>query len=157
LTKEEAIKFQAVGPTARASSVGKDYRTTIDDFKYFDWDVVVLDEGDVKARVVQRILECFEILKIVEQGFKNLPKGEVRNRNWKLGKMPVTTCYHEAPRGELYDSYGLDEKGNVRHYKNRTPTLTNLGCMEVACLGEHLTDAVLTLASCDPCICCTNR
>jgi energy-converting hydrogenase B subunit N len=157
LTKEEAVKYHAVGPTARSSGVEKDYRKDITDFNHFDWDVIVLDEGDVKARVVQRVLECFEILKIVEQGFKNLPEGEIRNKDWKLGKMPVTTCYHEAPRGELYDSYALDDKGDVRHYKNRTPTLTNLGCMEVACLGEHLTDAVLTLASCDPCICCTNR
>lgn len=157
LTKEEAVKYHAVGPTARASGVEKDYRTDIDDFNHFDWDVKVLDGGDVKDRVVVRILECFEIIKILEQGFKNLPDGEVRNQDWKLGEMPITTCYHEAPRGELYDSYALDEKGKVRHYKNRTPTLTNLGAMEVACIGEHLTDAVLTIASCDPCICCTNR
>jgi energy-converting hydrogenase B subunit N len=157
LTKEEAIKYHAVGPTARASGVKWDWRTEIDDYKHFDWEPVVLDDGDVKARVVARVLECFQIISILEQGFTNLPDGETRNTDWKLGKMPVTTCYHEAPRGELYDSYGLDEKGNVRHYKNRTPTATNLGAMEVACLGEHLTDAVLTVASCDPCLCCTNR
>jgi energy-converting hydrogenase B subunit N len=156
LTKEEAIKYHAVGPTARASGVNWDWRTEIPDYQHFDWEMVVLDAGDVAARVVARVLECFQIINILEQGFKNLPDGEVRIKA-KLGKMPVTTCYHEAPRGELYDSYGLDDKGNVRHYKNRTPTLTNLGAMEVACLGEHLTDAVLTVASCDPCLCCTNR
>ncbi len=157
LTREEAVKYHAVGPTARASGVGWDWRKKIDDYNYFDWDVIVLDEGDVKARVVVRVLECLEILKILEQAFTNLPEGEVRTWDWKLGKMPITDCYHEAPRGELYDSYGLDEKGNVRHYKNRTPTLTNLRAMETACVGEHLTDAVLTIASCDPCLCCTNR
>lgn len=157
ITKDDAVKYHAVGPTARASGVDFDWRTKVADYHHFDWDVVVLDEGDVKARVVTRVYECLEILKIVEQAFTRLPEGEVRNRDWKLGKMPITDCYHEAPRGELYDSYALDEKGNVRHYKNRTPTLTNLTAAEAACVGEHLTDAVLTIASIDPCLCCTNR
>lgn len=157
LTKEEAVKYHAVGPTARASGVDFDWRKKVDDYNHFDFEVVTLTEGDVKARVVARVLECFEIIKILEQAFENLPEGEVRNKDWKLGKMPITDCYHEAPRGELYDSYALDEKGNVRHYKNRTPTLTNLAAAEVACVGEHLTDAVLTIASIDPCLCCSNR
>jgi membrane-bound hydrogenase subunit alpha len=29
--------------------------------------------------------------------------------------------------------------------------------MEVSCIGDHLTDATITIASCDPCLTCTNR
>jgi len=32
-----------------------------------------------------------------------------------------------------------------------------LASMEVACIGDQLTDGMLTMASCDPCLACTNR
>ncbi len=157
LSKEEAIKYRATGPTGRASGWNYDVRTLMHEYKPFDFEVIVLKEGDNRARVVQRALEVFECLKIIRQVVNNLPEGPVVNRNWTVKEMPYTTAYFEAFRGELMHSYGLDSQGLIRNYKVRTPTPTNLAAMEKACIGDHITDAVVTIASCDPCLTCCTR
>ncbi|MEM2260417.1 MAG: nickel-dependent hydrogenase large subunit [Candidatus Methanomethylicaceae archaeon] len=157
LSKEDAIKYHATGPTGRASGWNYDVRTLMHEYKPFDFEVIVLTEGDNKARVVQRALEIFECLKIIRQILKNIPDGPIVNRDWVPTKMNYTTAYFEAFRGELMHSYGLDSQGLIRGYKIRTPTPTNLAAMEKACVGDHVTDAILTIASCDPCLTCCTR
>ncbi|HDI46854.1 MAG TPA: hypothetical protein ENF82_03505 [Candidatus Methanomethylia archaeon] len=71
--------------------------------------------------------------------------------------MKFAHSYNEAPRGELYHSYSLDDYGRLRHYKVRTPTVTSIHSVEFAAKGDHITDAVVTIASCDPCLACCNR
>jgi len=156
--KQTAVKYHSVGPTGRASGIEWDYRTTMYEYDDFDWQMVVLDEGDNAARVKTRALEIFVSIDLVRQAIeKAAGDTDVLNRDWELGPMPTQESYIEVPRGELYHSYGLDEHGHVKHYKVRTPTMTSMAAMEVACIGDQLTDAVVTLASCDPCLACCNR
>ncbi|MCS7097853.1 MAG: nickel-dependent hydrogenase large subunit [Candidatus Methanomethyliaceae archaeon] len=157
LSKEDAIKYHATGPNGRASGWNYDIRTLMHEYEPFDFEVIVLNEGDNKARVVQRALEVFECLKIIRQILKNLPEGPIVNRDWIPGKMNYTISYFEAFRGELMHSCALDSQGLIRGYKIRTPTPTNLAAMERACVGDHITDAILTIASCDPCLTCCTR
>ncbi len=156
--KRMAEKYHAVGPTARASGVEYDLRTQMKEYKAFDWDMVVLDDGDNLARVAARALECFVSANIVRQAVEKASgHADVLNRDWEIGPMKMQHSYIEVPRGELYHSYALDEKGRIEHYIVRTPTVTSLATMEMACIGDQLTDAVVTLASCDPCLTCCNR
>lgn len=157
MTKDEAIRWHATGPTGRASGWDYDLRRTMKEYKPFDFNVIVLPEGDTKARVVARALEVLESLKIIRQAVKNLPEGPVANRDWTAKEMPYTEAYDETYRGELMHSYSLDQQGLVRNYKIRTPTITNLAAMEQACIGDHVTEAILTIASCDPCLTCCTR
>ncbi len=157
LTKEEAIKYATPGPTGRASGLDVDLRKKMKEYKNFDFNVIVLDDGDNKDRVVARALECIESVKIIKQALETLPSGPISNRNFELKEMKISTSYNEAPRGEIYDSLSLDETGRIRNYQDRTPTLTALASMEIACIGDQLTDGMLTMASCDPCLACTNR
>ncbi|RLE49047.1 MAG: hypothetical protein DRJ31_05995 [Candidatus Methanomethylicota archaeon] len=157
LSKEDAIRLHAVGPTARASNVRFDWRMEMDEYKPFTFDYIFLEDGDNKARVVARALEIFECIKIVRQALKDLPEGPLVNRNWVPKRMKFTDSYNEAPRGELYHSYALDDYGRLRHYKIRTPTITSLHAVEYAAIGDHVTDAVLTIASADPCLSCCQR
>jgi len=157
LTKEDAIKYHATGPTGRASGWRYDLRTEMKEYRPFDFNVIVLDGCDTKDRVVDRALEVLESLKIIRQVVKNLPDGPVVNRNWGAKEMPFTTAYLETYRGEVMHTYGLDHQGLVRNYQIRTPTITNLAAMEHACVGDHVTEAILTIASCDPCLTCCTR
>ena len=157
LSKEDAIKYHATGPTGRASGWDYDLRRDMKEYKPFDYNIIVLQDCDNKARVVQRALEIVESLKIIRQVVKNLPEGPVVNRQWIAGKMDFYTALIEAYRGELMHSYALDGQGLLRSYKIRTPTPTNLAAMEKACVGDHVTDAILTIASCDPCLTCCTR
>lgn len=156
--KQMAEKYHAVGPTARASGVEFDHRIHMYEYDNFDWEMVVLDEGDNAARVKTRALECFVSLSLVKQAVeKAMGDSDVLNRDWEIGPMVRQHSYSEVPRGELYHSYALDEHGHIRHYIVRTPTMTSLATMEQACIGDQLTDAVVTLATCDPCLACCNR
>ena len=75
LPREDAIRMGAVGPHARASGVRIDVRkdAPYSSYEDFDFDVPVVDSGDVFARVVVRALECYESIKIIRQALENLP------------------------------------------------------------------------------------
>lgn len=157
LDKKTAVEFHAVGPTARASGITRDYRKELPEYRDLDFNSVVLDGCDTKARVVARGLEVFESIKVIRQVLENLPAGPSMNYDIPSYDTGFTESYTEAPRGELYHALRLDARGKVRNYRIRTPTTTNLAAIEQAVMGDHLTDAVLTIASSDPCICCSNR
>ena len=54
------------------------------------------------------------------------------------------------------DSYSLED-GRVRSSIIRTPSLTNIGATQYACIGNHITDGQLCIVQCDPCFTCTDR
>ena len=76
LTKEEAIKYATPGPTGRASGINIDLRKKMKEYKTFDFNVIVLDDGDNKDRVVARALECIESVKIIKQALESLPQAQ---------------------------------------------------------------------------------
>ena len=158
LSKEDAIKYGALGPNMRASGVAYDWRLDVPEYKKnFDFEICVSDGGAVLDRIAVRINECLESISIIKQALETLPDEDPVNVDFELGEMDYNVSYNEAARGEIYDSCALDENGRIRSYQNRTPTMSSLSAMEVSCIGDHLTDATITIASCDPCLTCTNR
>ncbi|MCK5328554.1 MAG: nickel-dependent hydrogenase large subunit, partial [Candidatus Latescibacteria bacterium] len=104
LTKEQAIEYCVLGPTARASGVAIDVRRDHPHAAYglVDWDVIVTENGDVFDKVVVRILEMFESIKIVEQCLDKLKTapGPI-DSNPKEIKPGDGIGHYEAPRGEV--------------------------------------------------------
>ena len=110
------------------------------------------------ARVVVRLLECVESMKIIRQALENLPEGPINLGN-KIPKIAegVTVARHEAPRGAL--SYLVAGNGtqlnqrvsiHVPSFKN-TPTVPHM------LRGNTVADAGLIIASIDPCFSCLDR
>jgi energy-converting hydrogenase B subunit N len=162
LDRKTAAKFHAVGPTARGSNIKSDVRKMgyVPEYDPYEFDEILLDGGDVLSRVAVRFYECFESIKIIKQAInmlKDCKDNRIYNPNYELHKFKPIDCYTEAQRGEQYYSYGLDDEGQVRQAKVRTPTATNLGAMEEIVKGYHVSDAELIIASCDPCFTCTDR
>jgi energy-converting hydrogenase B subunit N len=156
LKKEDAIRLSATGPTLRATGVDIDLRRDMPEYESFEFNVITQDDGDVKANILVRVLEIPESIKIIRQAIDHLPEGKITNRSWDMEDSPVTNNYIEVPRGKLYHSYSLDD-GRVRNVIIRTPSITNIGAMECACIGYHITDAQLAIVQCDPCFTCTDR
>ncbi len=156
LTKEDAIRLSATGPTLRSTGVDVDLRRDMKEYDPFQFDVITQDDGDVKSNLLVRVLEIPEAINIIRQAVKHLPEGPITNRDWEMQDAPITKSYIEVPRGKLYHSYSLDE-GRVRNVIVRTPSITNIGAMEHACIGNHITDAQLAVVQCDPCFTCTDR
>ena len=158
LTKEEAIDFCALGPTARASGVAKDVRKNSPYAAYgeMNWDMIVTKNGDVFDKVVVRVLEMFESIKIMKYCLSNLPEGDIDAHITSIP--PGEGIGHiEAPRGECFH-YVLSDGTNrpVRH-KIRAPSYMNVASNKVGAVGGTISDATITLAAVDPCYCCTER
>jgi len=158
LSRADAIRYAVTGPTARASGVPIDVRRD-DPYAVYgdlDWDVITQEEGDVFAKAVVRLLETLEAVKIVRQALQQLPDGpvavEVREIPSGQGVGHV-----EAPRGETFH-YVRSDGGNrpVRH-KARAPSYVNVPSFKASCIGQKMSDVMITLAAVDPCYSCTER
>jgi energy-converting hydrogenase B subunit N len=156
LPQKDAIRLETSGPTLRATGVSKDLRKSMKEYEPFEFDIITQDDGDVKSNLLVRVFEIFEAIKIIRQAIKHLPEGKITNRSWEMYDAPITKSYIEAPRGTLYHSYAIED-GRVRHSIVRTPSITNIGAMQYACVGHHITDAQLAIVQCDPCFTCTDR
>jgi len=158
LTEEDIINTGALGPTARASGVDIDVRRD-DPFAAYDrvdWEVIVTENGDVFDKVVVRVLEMYESVRIIEQCLKALPPGEF---DLKVKDLPSGEGIgrHEAPRGEVLHYILSDGSSRPVRYKIRAPSYMNLPTNLIAVRGETVADATIILAAVDPCYCCTER
>jgi len=158
LTKEEAIDYSALGPTARASGVAKDVRKDAPYGAYdkVDWDMIVTENGDVWDKAVIRILETYESIKIVKTCIAELPGGEI-DLNIKDIPPGEGIGAHEAPRGETFHYVRSDGTNRPARHKVRAPTFMNLPTYKATVIGETISDASIILAAIDPCYCCTER
>jgi NADH-quinone oxidoreductase subunit D len=146
------------GPTARGSGLDIDVRR--DDplgvYDQVEWKVITHDGCDVFGKAVVRCLECFESIKIIEQCLDRIPDGPISTDVKEIP--PGEGCGHyEAPRGETFHYVRSDGgTGPVRH-KIRAPSYVNIPSFRSSCIGQHVADVTIILASVDPCYSCTER
>ncbi len=158
LSYEDAVDYCALGPTSRASGVAKDVRKDAPYGAYdrVDWDMIVTNSGDVFDKVVVRILELYESVKIIKACVNNLPPGEI-DLNIKDIPPGEGIGTHEAPRGETFHYVRSDGTNRPVRHKARAPTFMNLPTYRATVVGENVADASIILAAIDPCYCCTER
>ena len=160
LSREAAVDYGAVGPTARASGVDIDVRRDEPTAAYgeVEFKVIVRENGDVYDKLVVRVLEILESIKIVEQvteklkttpgpyyyDIKEIPPGEGIGR-------------YEAPRGEVFHHIRTDGSNRPVRHKIRAPSYVNIPTYAASCLNLPLADVLITTAAVDPCYCCTER
>jgi membrane-bound hydrogenase subunit alpha len=158
LTKEEAINYCALGPTARASGVARDVRKDAPYGAYdrVEWDMIVTQNGDVWEKVLVRVLEIYESIKILKSCLQSLPPGEI---DLRIKSIPPGEGIGaaEAPRGETFHYVRSDGSNRPVRHKVRAPTYMNLPTCKATVPGSSIADAAIILASIDPCYCCTER
>ena len=160
LPKEDALRMGAVGPHARASGVKVDVRkdAPYSSYEDFDFDVPVVESGDMFARVVVRALECYESIKIIRQALENLPATPINLGNKLIKIQPgQAVCRHEAPRGQLSHMVVGDGSFNNHRVSIHVPSYKNTPTVPFMLLGNTVADAGLIIASIDPCFSCLDR
>ncbi|HVP94699.1 MAG TPA: nickel-dependent hydrogenase large subunit [Methanoregulaceae archaeon] len=160
MSKEEALKFGAVGPTARASGVDIDTRRDDPYLAYPEvpWNVVTDTNGDVYGRTRVRIGELFESIKIVRYCLENLPGGPIRvNNPPKIAPVGEILSRYEAPRGEVVHFIRTNGTDKVERVDIRTPTLANWTSVAMCLVNQNLADIPVIVAAIDPCLSCTSR
>jgi len=172
LTKEDALRLCAVGPTTRASGIKKDVRQDQPYSAYADLEVKAITpdvltgevNGDVYDRIIVRLLEVVQSIQIIEQCLENMPSGKIVAEK-KLVKLlnqlkkakGEGIGRHEAPRGEVFHYVKLAEAEVPEIWKARAPTYNNLMTWVPMLLGQQIADIPIVIASIDPCIACMDR
>jgi len=158
LTEEDARRLGACGPTVRASNVPIDVRR--DDpyaaYDRLDWDVISCPNGDVFDKVVVRLLETKEAIKIIRLALADLPEGPIQA---KVKEVPPGegVGHVEAPRGETFHFVKSNGGPGPERHKIRAPSFNNVPTFKASCIGQPIADVTITLASIDPCYSCTER
>jgi len=158
LTLEDAKRWAVTGPTARGSGWGIDVRAD-DPYCAYDqvqWKVITHPAGDVFAKAVVRCLETFEAIEIIKQCVREIPGGPIDAGVEHVP--PGEACGRvEAPRGETFHYIRSDGSNRPVRHKIRAPSYVNVPSFRASCIGQHIADVTLTMASVDPCYSCTER
>lgn len=105
LTREDAISFGATGGTGRASGWACDVRKRHPYAMYgkVDFKEIIHTGGDSYCRLLVRLEEILESIRIIEQLIDNIPEGEFRTKTKPIIKLPegCFTASVEGSRGEF--------------------------------------------------------
>lgn len=156
---DEVRRLGLVGPTARASGVGRDIRVEAPYGAYRTFPVSSVRQaaGDLEAKFVVRINELFVTYKAILAVLDNLPDGELAVRMPRKVPAGETISRVEAPRGELL--YFIKSNGGEKpeRIRVRTPSINNFASVVSLVVGHQLADVPLILAGIDPCFSCNDR
>ncbi|MDD3343207.1 MAG: NADH-quinone oxidoreductase subunit C [Sulfurospirillaceae bacterium] len=160
LDKQVARDFSPVGPNIRGSGIKRDtrYDHPYDFFTKLDFNVSVVEGGDVFAREMVRYMELKSSVSIIRQCFELMPqtaiivdpKFHVKPENYAL-------AYVEAPRGENVHWIMQGSAQKVFRWRCRAATYNNWPSLRFQFRGNNLADAALIVCSLDPCYSCTER
>jgi len=106
MSGEDALSWGWTGPCLRASGVGYDVRKAApySGYENYDFDIPVGENGDAYDRVLVRIEEMYQSMRIIEQALERLPSGPVQSSDRRVA-MP--------PKDEVYNSI----EGMMNHFK----------------------------------------
>jgi Ni,Fe-hydrogenase III large subunit/Ni,Fe-hydrogenase III component G len=160
LTKEWAKQVCVVGPPARASGVAIDARI---DHPYAAYDelpprIATEEAGDTWARVLVRVAELLESIRLVREALSAMPPGPICaeiKEEIPPGRIGVSVV--EAPRGEAIHFVLTGGDNRPYRWRVRAPTYPNLQAMPAMVAGANIADVPITLGSLDPCFSCTER
>ena len=177
-TAEEAIDLGQTGPNLRACGVAHDLRRANPycGYENYDFEVPVLDGGDVYDRYRVRMAEMRESAKIVRQALARLPDGPVLADAPKIVPPPkerlrydmealihhflIFTHGFDVPKGEAYvpiegprgeAGFYIVSDGGPKPYKAklRPPSFINVQALEKVVVGKLVADVVAIIASLD--------
>jgi NADH-quinone oxidoreductase subunit D len=159
LSREDALRLGAVGPTVRASGVSRDVRRDDPYAAYGEikFDVITDDHCDVYGRTLVRLKELMQAFSIIRQVLKNIPDGPIAVRAPR--KIPAGEAFgrYEAPRGEDVHYVKANGTEYPERVKVRAPTLANIRPVKHMLKDRYLADMPIVIAAIDPCFSCTDR
>jgi membrane-bound hydrogenase subunit alpha len=159
LSKEDATRLGAIGPTGRASGVNRDIRR--DDpyaiYGELSFNVITDDHCDVYGRTLVRVGELMESYKIIRQILKQMPEGPVSVKAPRKIPAGQAISRYEAPRGEDVHYVKANGSDKPERVKVRAPTLANVQVVAHMLKDGYLADTPIVIAAIDPCFSCTDR
>ncbi len=162
MTPEQAINWGLSGPLLRSTGLAHDIRRAepYSIYDRFEFDIPTGTTGDVYDRLLVRLKEMTESIRIVEQALEKMPEGPIMAEGMKrILRVPAGEVYMrvESPRGE-YGVYvvstGVDKP--YRH-KVRGASFCNISALREMSVGHFVADVILILGSTDIVLCEVDR
>ena len=175
---DDAIEWGVTGPNLRASGLSWDFRKMrpYSGYDRFEFDIPVATDGDCYSRVVVRVEEIRQSLRIIGQCLAAMPEGPYKsdhplttppikertmhdietliNHFLGVGWGPVippgeAAAGIEAAKGN--NTYYLISDGSTMSYRTRirTPSFAHLQTVPLLCRGLTIADLVAILGSID--------
>ena len=178
LTLEQAMDWGVTGPNLRACGLDWDLRKRIPYGAYeaFDFEIPTATEGDCYARLVVRLEEMRQSLRIIEQAAHGMPPGRYMCDDYRYVipekeetlKDIETLIHHfvnvsrgpKIPRGEAYAAtetprgeqgyYTVSDGLNMAYrMRIRSPGFANVQVIPLIAVGETIADLVAIIGSFD--------
>jgi NADH-quinone oxidoreductase subunit D len=153
ISAKDCIALGVTGPVLRASGVKWDLRKAqpYANYKQFDFDIPIGQNGDTYDRYLVRMAEMRQSLRIIQQAVDGIPEGPIMAKVSKVIKPPVGEIYHsiEAPKGEL--GYYIVSDGSTQPYRIRVrpPSFVNLQALDLMCRGQLVADVIAVIGTLD--------
>ena len=142
LSSALAHQFGCGGFVGRGSGRAFDARRNFSYPPYdeLQFDVPVLSEGDVNARLWVRIREVEESLRLIDRILDAMPPGEIRVEITEAGETCEALALVEGFRGDILCWLRLDPKGLVERCHFRDPSWFQWPVLEAAVEGNIVAD-----------------
>ncbi len=153
VTPEMAINASLSGPMLRSAGIAWDIRKA-DPYCVYDrmaFDIPVGYNGDAYDRMIIRIEEMKQSLRIIRQAVHDLPDGPHKTEVPLAIRPEAGESYArvESPKGEL-GFYVVSDGGPAPYrWHVRAPSLINLSVLKEMTVGKSIADAIVTLGSID--------
>jgi NADH:ubiquinone oxidoreductase subunit D len=154
VSQEDAINWGLSGPLLRASGVQHDVRRAepYSIYDRFEFDIPVGEHGDVFDRMIVRLNEVHQSVRIIEQALDQIRDGPIMVEGMKrILRPPAGEVYMrvESPRGE-YGVYVV-ANGSDKPYRHkvRAPSFCNLSALRAMSIGHYVADVIVILGSID--------
>lgn len=153
VTPEMAINASLSGPMLRSAGIAWDIRKA-DPYCVYDrmkFDIPVGYNGDAYDRMLIRIEEMKQSLRIIRQAMHDLPDGPHKTDVPLAIRPPAGEAYSrvESPKGELGFYVVSDGSAAPYRWHVRSPSLINLSVLKEMTVGQTIADAIVTLGSID--------
>lgn len=176
VTKEQALDWGFTGPCLRASGVEHDVRKIEPYYFYetFDFDIPIGQNGDTYDRIMVRIEEIHQSIRIIHQCMARMPKGPIMTSDRRV-KLPTKEEVYDSieglmhhfkivmhgilpPKGEIYSrteaangelGFFIISDGSMNPYriKVRPPCLYLYAAYDHIIKGHMIADAIAILGS----------
>ena len=158
LSLEEAYKYNAIGPLARATGLKTDVRMESNALPYNEigFELITKEGGDIYARNMVRLHEMLNSITMCENIVDAMPEGEIFTKLKGKPDGEIITRL-EAPRGELMYYVKGHGKPMLDRVRIKTPTFSSIPAFMHVFTGEEYANAPAILASFDPCMSCTAK
>jgi len=162
MSTEQAINWGISGPVLRSTGFAHDIRRAepYSIYSRFDFDIPTGTTGDVYDRLVMRLEETKQSLRIIDQALDGLPEGPLMTEGMKrILRIPAGEVYMrvESPRGEYGVYIIANGSDKPWRHKVRGASFSNLSALRAMSVGNYVADVILVLGSIDIVLCEVDR